>query len=160
MKNNIFNTEFDYFRGDLLTEESNERSHNLDKMSTSELADIFSKEDIEPQRAVAKSLGASQKRLKPILDLVRGQRVEDALNSLSLLPSPWAKSVYKVVASAASNAENNMLMNRDNLKIVHISADNAKSLKRFRPRARGRIGRITKRSSHVMVIVDEDEERS
>ena len=56
MKNNIFNTEFDYFRGDLLTEESNERSHNLDKMSTSELAEIFSKEDIEPQRAVAKSL--------------------------------------------------------------------------------------------------------
>ena len=113
-----------------------------------------------PVRAVAKSLGASQKRLKPILDLVRGQRVEDALNNLSLLPSPWAKSVYKVVASAASNAENNMLMNRENLKIVHISADNAKSLKRFRPRARGRIGRITKRSSHVMVVVDEDEDRS
>ena len=111
-----------------------------------------------PVRALAKQLGASQKRLKPILDLVRGQRVEDALNNLSLLPSPWAKSVAKVVASAASNAENNMLMNRDNLRIVHISADNAKSLKRFRPRARGRIGRIIKRSSHLMVVVDEDEE--
>ncbi len=113
-----------------------------------------------PVRAVAKSLGTSQKRLKPILDLVRGQRVEDALNSLSLLPSPWAKTVAKVVASAASNAENNMLMNRDNLRIVRISADNAKSLKRFRPRARGRIGRIIKRSSHVIVEVDEDENRS
>ena len=113
-----------------------------------------------PVRALAKSLGTSQKRLKPILDLVRGQRVEDALNSLSLLPSPWAKSIYKVVASAAANAENNMLMNRDNLRIVHISADNAKSLKRFRPRARGRIGRIVKRSSHVMVVVDEPEDRS
>ena len=113
-----------------------------------------------PVRALAKSLGASQKRLKPILDLVRGQSVEDALNSLSLLPSPWAKSIYKVVASAAANAENNMLMNRDNLRIVHISADNAKSIKRFRPRARGRIGKIVKRSSHVMVVVDEDEDRS
>ena len=113
-----------------------------------------------PVRAIAKQLGTSQKRLKPILDLVRGQRVEDALNSLSLLQSPWAKSVAKVVASAASNAENNMLMNRDNLRIVRISADNAKSLKRFRPRARGRIGRIIKRSSHVMVGVDEDEDRS
>ncbi len=113
-----------------------------------------------PVRAVAKSLGTSQKRLKPILDLVRGQRVEDALNNLSLLPSPWAKTVAKVVASAASNAENNMLMNRDNLRIVRISADNAKSLKRFRPRARGRIGRIIKRSSHVMVVVDEEEDRS
>ena len=110
-----------------------------------------------PVRAVAKQLGTSHKKLKPILDLIRGQRVEDALNSLKLLPSPWAKSVAKVVASAAANAENNMLMNRDNLRIVHISADNAKSLKRFRPRARGRIGPIIKRSSHVMVVVDEDE---
>ena len=113
-----------------------------------------------PVRALAKSLGASQKRLKPILDLVRGQRVEDALNTLSLLPSPWAKTIYKVVASAAANAENNMLMNRDNLRIVQITADNAKSLKRFRPRARGRIGPIIKRSSHVIVVVDEAEDRS
>ena len=113
-----------------------------------------------PVKALARQIGASQKRLKPILDLIRGQRVEDALNSLSLLPSPWAKTVAKVVASAASNAENNMLMNRDNLRIVHISADNAKSLKRFRPRARGRMGKITKRSSHLTVVVDEDENRS
>ncbi len=113
-----------------------------------------------PVRAIAKQLGTSHKKLKPIMDLVRGQRVEDALISLSLLPSPWAKSVAKVVASAAANAENNMLMNRDNLRIVRISADNATSLKRFRPRARGRIGRIIKRSSHVIVEVDEDEDRS
>jgi len=94
------------------------------------------------------------------MDLVRGKRVEDALNTLSLLPSPWAKTLAKVVASAAANAENNMLMNRDNLRITRISADNAKSLKRFRPRARGRIGPIIKRSSHVIVEVDEDENRS
>ncbi len=111
-----------------------------------------------PVRAVAKKLGASQKRLKPILDLVRGQRVDEALNTLRLLPSPWAKPVAKVVQSAAANAENNMLMDRDNLRIVQITADNATSLKRFRPRARGRIGRITKRSSHVTVVVDEGEE--
>ncbi len=110
-----------------------------------------------PVRAVAKKLGASQKRLKPIIDLVRGQSVDEALVTLGLLPSPWAKSVAKVVASAAANAENNMLMDRDNLRIVQITADNAESLKRFRPRARGRIGRITKRSSHVTVVVDEDE---
>ena len=110
-----------------------------------------------PVRAVAKKLGASRKRLKPIIDLVRGQQVDAALNTLRLLQSPWAKSVAKVVQSAAANAENNMLMDRDNLRIVQISADNAPSLKRFRPRARGRIGRITKRSSHVLVVVDEDE---
>ena len=108
-----------------------------------------------PVRAIAKKIGASQKRLMPIMDLVRGQKVNDALDTLKLLPSPWAKSVAKVVQSAAANAENNMLMNRDNLKIVQISADNATTLKRFRPRARGRIGRITKRSSHLLVVVDE-----
>ena len=113
-----------------------------------------------PVRAVAKSLGTSHKRLKPIIDLVRGQRVKSALDTLSLLPSPWAKTIAKVVASAAANAENNMAMNRDNLRITRISADNAKSLKRFRPRARGRIGPIIKRSSHVIVEVDEDESRS
>ena len=113
-----------------------------------------------PVRAVAKSLGTSHKRLKPIIDLVRGQRVKSALDALSLLPSPWAKTKAKVVASAAANAENNMAMNRDNLRITRISADNAKSLKRFRPRARGRIGPIIKRSSHVIVEVDEDESRS
>ncbi len=110
-----------------------------------------------PVKAVAKQIGASQKRLKPILDLVRGSNVEDALNTLSLLPSPWARTVYKVVQSAASNAENNMFMERDNLRIVHITADPARSIKRFRPRARGRIGRITKRSSHITVVVDEIE---
>ena len=109
-----------------------------------------------PVRAVAKKISASQKRLKPILDLVRGQRVEDAMNTLRLLPSPWAKTVAKVVQSAAANAENNMFMDRDALRIVQITADAATPLKRFRPRARGRIGRIIKRSSHITVVVDED----
>ena len=111
-----------------------------------------------PVRAMAKQIGASQKRLKPILDLVRGQPVNDALDTLSLLTSPWAKVVYKVVQSAAANAENNMLMDRDALRIVQITADQATPLKRFRPRARGRIGRIIKRSSHITVVVDEPDE--
>ena len=79
------------------------------------------------------------------------------MNTLQLLPSPWAKTVAKVVQSAAANAENNMFMDRDSLRIVQITADNATPLKRFRPRARGRMGRITKRSSHVTVVVDEEE---
>ena len=106
-------------------------------------------------QAVAKQVGASPKRLKPILDLVRGQDVNSAVDTLTLLTSPWAKVVSKVVQSAAANAENNMFMNRDSLKIVRITADQATPLKRFRPRARGRIGRITKRSSHITVVVDE-----
>lgn len=111
-----------------------------------------------PVRAVAKQIGASTKRLRPMLDLVRGKQVDEAINTLNLLPSPWAKTVAKVVNSAAANAESNLLLNRNALRIVQITADQARSLKRVRPRARGRIGRITKRSSHITVVVDEAEE--
>ena len=106
-------------------------------------------------QAIAKKIGASPKRLKPILDLVRGRDVNSAVDTLRLLTSPWAKVVSKVVQSAAANAENNMLMDRDSLRIVRITADQSTPLKRFRPRARGRIGRIIKRSSHLTVVVDE-----
>ena len=110
-------------------------------------------------KATARDIGASSKRLKPIVDLVRGKNVNDALDTLRLLPSPWAKTVAKVVRSAAANAENNLLMDPDGLVIVEIVADQAPSLKRFRPRARGRVGRITKRSSHITVVVNETEAR-
>ena len=107
-------------------------------------------------KAIAKDTGASPKRLKPIIDLVRGKPVSEALDTLGLLTSPWARLVAKVVRSAAANAENNLLMDQDNLVIVKIVADGARPLKRFRPRARGRMGRITKRSSHVTVVVNEE----
>ena len=110
-----------------------------------------------PVKATARNIGASPKRLKPILDLVRGMRVSEAVDTLGVLTSPWAVTVGKVVRSAAANAENNMLMNPDNLRIATIVADQATPLKRFRPRARGRMGRVTKRASHITVVVDEEE---
>ena len=82
------------------------------------------------------------------------------MNALRFLPSPWAKTVAKVVQSAAANAENNMFMDRDTLRIIQITADNATPLKRFRPRARGRMGRIIKRSSHITVVVNADGEEA
>lgn len=108
--------------------------------------------------ASAKDVGASQKRLKPILDLVRGTTVRETLDTLSLLNSPWSQVVSKVVKSAASNAENNLLMDPDSLIVSRITADGARSLKRFRPTARGRMGRINKRSSHITVVVSDRRE--
>lgn len=109
-------------------------------------------------RAMAKQIGASPKRLKPIMDAVRGMTVDDALDQLSLMTSPWARTVSKVVQSAAANAENNEFMNRSELRITRISADPARSIKRFRARARGRIGRVTRRASHIIIEVDEPQE--
>ena len=108
-------------------------------------------------RAISSDVGASTKRLKPIMDLIRGKPVSDALDTLGLLPSPWARMIAKTVKSAAANAENNLLLDPDSLVIVKIVADQARSQKRFEPRARGRSTRITKRSSHITVVVDEKE---
>ena len=109
-------------------------------------------------KAISKNVGASPTRLKPIVDLVRGKTVKDALDTLSLLQSPWARNVSKTIKSASANAENNLLMNPNDLVIVRITADGARSLKRIRPKARGRVGRISKRSSHIIVSVNSREE--
>ena len=107
-------------------------------------------------RAISKQVGASQKRLKPIIDLVRGKGVNEAISMLELSASPWAKEIGKTVKSATANAENNMFMNRENLRIVRISADVGTSLRRFMPHARGRMGRMHRRACQITVVVDEE----
>lgn len=106
-------------------------------------------------KAVAKDTGISAQKIRPLVDMVRGKRIDDALNMLRFAESPLASTVYKVVKSAATNAENNFQMTLADLKIVQIYANEARSMKRFRPRARGRASHIIKRSSHITVIVDE-----
>jgi len=108
-------------------------------------------------KAVTKDTGISAQKIRPMVDIVRGKKVDDALNILKFTPSPLARVVAKVVKSAAANAENNFQMAPADLKIVNIYADEARSMKRYRPRARGRANHITKRSSHITVIVDEQE---
>ena len=107
-------------------------------------------------QAVAKGVTISPKKLKWIVQSVRGMKVTDALNTLKFLPSPAAREVAKVVKSAVANAENNLMLNQDDLRIVSIYADKGQVLKRIRARPRGRASRILKRSSHVTVIVDEE----
>ena len=92
-----------------------------------------------------------------MLDMVRGKKVDEALTLLQFTPTPKAKVVAKVVKSASANAENNFQMSPPELKIVSIYADEARTTKRFRPRARGRASHILKRSSHITVIVAEEE---
>ena len=109
-------------------------------------------------RAVAKDTGVSPRKVRPVVDMVRGKKVDEALTILRFVPTPTARVVAKVVKSAAANAENNFQMSPSDLRIVNIFADEARTLKRFRPRARGRVSPILKRSSHVTVIVAEQED--
>jgi len=108
-------------------------------------------------RAVAKDTGISSRKVRPLIDMVRGKKVDEALTILQFTPSPLARVVAKVVKSAAANAENNFQLSPSDLKIVTIFADEAPTLKRFRPVSRGRAHRILKRSSHITVVVAEQE---
>ncbi len=105
--------------------------------------------------AVAKNTGVSPRKVRRLVDMVRDKGVDEALTILKFTPTPTARLVARVVKSAAANAENNFQMTPADLKIVHISADKAPTMKRFRPRARGRAGPILKRSCHITVIVTE-----
>ncbi len=108
-------------------------------------------------RAVTKDTGVSSRKVRLLVDMVRGKKVEEALTMLRFTPSPTARVVAKVIKSAAANAENDFQMTPADLKIVRIFADEARTLKRFRPRSRGRTSPILKRSSHITVVVAEKE---
>jgi len=109
-------------------------------------------------RAVAKNTGVSPRKVRLLVDMIRGKKVDTALTMLRFAPTPTAQVVAKVVKSAAANAENNFQMSPSDLKIVSIYVDEAPTMKRFRPRFGGRASPILKRSSHITVIVAEQGE--
>ena len=108
-------------------------------------------------KAVHKNTGIPASKVRPLVDMVRGKKVEEALNLLRFTPTPKAKLVAKVVRSAAANAENNFQMDPADLKVVKIYVDEARSMRRFKARSRGRASPIRKNSSHITVIVAEQE---
>ena len=108
-------------------------------------------------KAVAKNTGVPPRKVRLLLDMVRGKKVDEALLMLKFTASPSAQVVAKVIKSAAANAENNYQMAPSDLTIVSIFADEARTSKRFRPRSRGRVNPILKRSSHITVTVAEQE---
>jgi large subunit ribosomal protein L22 len=106
-------------------------------------------------KAISKDTGVSPRKMRLIVGMVKGKKVEEALNILRFAPTPNAVIVAKTIKSAAANAENNFQMTPSELKIVKITADEARMLKRFRSRSRGRASEILKRSSHITVVVSE-----
>jgi large subunit ribosomal protein L22 len=107
-------------------------------------------------RAIARHTGIPASKVRPLVDMVRGKKVDEALTLLRFTPTPKAKLVAKLVKSAASNAENNFQMDPADLKIISIFADEAPSMRRYRPRSRGRVSPIRRRSSHITVIIAEE----
>jgi large subunit ribosomal protein L22 len=108
-------------------------------------------------RATAKFIRSSPRKVRLVLDVVRGKPVQEALAILRFMPQHAAREVMSVVASAAANAENNFQMAPDELVITSIYANEGPTFKRFRAKARGQGTRILKRTSHITVVVDERE---
>ncbi len=108
--------------------------------------------------AKAKFIRQSPYKVRRVLDLVRGLPVEEARHVLDLTDRRAAGYVRKVLDSAVANAEHNFALDADELFVSETYADEGPTLKRWRPRARGRATRINKRTSHITVVVSDGEE--
>ncbi len=110
-------------------------------------------------RAQAKYIRQSPYKVRRVLDLVRGLPVSEAEHILSFTQRRAAEPVAKVLRSAVANAEHNFALDADELVVAEAYADEGPTLKRYRPRARGRATRIRKRTSHITIVVaDRSEE--
>ena len=105
--------------------------------------------------AVARYVRISSRKVKIVLDLIRGKSVAEAQAILRFTPKAAAPVVEKVLNSAVANAENNQELSADTLMVAECFANQGPTLKRFRPRAHGRANRILKRTSHITVILDQ-----
>ena len=106
-------------------------------------------------KAHAKYLRISPRKVKIVLDLIRGKDVGTATAILLQTPKAASEPVLKLLKSAAANAENNFSMDPDKLVVTQVFATPGPILKRMMPRAQGRAYRINKRTSHVTLAVAE-----
>ena len=108
--------------------------------------------------AVGTMIRGSARKLNLVAGLIRGRKVEEALNILKFSPKAMSEDVYKVLASAVANAENNHNLDVDTLIVSEASVGKSITMKRFATRARGRSTRIEKPFSRLRVVVREQEE--
>lgn len=100
-------------------------------------------------------LRIAPRKVRLVIDLVRGQTVDRAESQLRFLPQKSAKPILKLLNSAMANAKTNFNKNAENLYVKIIKVDGGPPLKRSRPRSRGRTNRIRKETSHITLILDE-----
>ena len=108
--------------------------------------------------AIGKSIKSSQQKANLVLKSIRGLHVENAVNILQFSRRRISNIILKILNSAISNAENNHQLDIDKLYIKEASVGKSMVLKRFRPRARGRAGKILKTFSRIRILVQEREE--
>ena len=106
-------------------------------------------------KAVAKYVRIAPRKVRVVMNLIRGKNVADAFAILKFTPKAGADVIEKVLKSAVANAENNFDLNVDKLYVASAYVDQGPTLKRIHPRSRGQAFSIFKRTSHVTVVVAE-----
>jgi large subunit ribosomal protein L22 len=104
-------------------------------------------------RAVAKYIRTSPRKMRLVADLIRGKSAQEAWNLLEFTPKRATGPMKKVLESAIANAQNNNDISPETLNVWKVMVDEGPTLKRFRPRARGRASAIKKRTCHITLIV-------
>lgn len=106
-------------------------------------------------QAQAKFIRQSPRKVRLVVDLIKGLSVEAAKDQLAVLPKRAAVTVLKLLNSAAANAKHNKQLEAENLYVARAFVDQGPTIKRFRPRAFGRAGAIRKRTSHITIVLSE-----
>ena len=112
-------------------------------------------ETVAEARATLRYARISARKVKIVADLLRGKSAEEALGIVKFAPKASAEILEKLLKSAIANAENNHYMNRADLIVSEIYANQGPTLKRIRPAAKGSAVRIRKRTSHITIVLRE-----
>jgi large subunit ribosomal protein L22 len=125
-------------------------------MATRQREKAEKRQELKDKRPMAKVkfVRISSSKVRIVIDLIRGKKVDEAVAVLKNTPAAASPVVEKLLNSAIANAKNNKGMLRDDLIVAECFADQGPTLKRFRPRAQGRASRIRKRTSHITIILD------
>ena len=104
-------------------------------------------------RAIAKNVRVTPRKMRLVMDLVRGKNVDEALGILENVNKAASEPVSKLIKSAAANATNNFGFDRENLYIAEIYACDGLRMKRYMPRAKGSASGLVRRTSHITCVV-------
>ena len=106
-------------------------------------------------RATAKYVRVAPRKVKIVVDLIRGKQVDQALAILAYTPKSAAPVVEKLLNSAIANAENNLEMDRSGLYVAEVYPNQGPTLKRYWARSHGRADMIKKHTSHITIVLDQ-----
>lgn len=113
---------------------------------------------MEQAKAIARYVRIAPRKVRLVVDLIRGKEVGEAIAILRHTPKASSPVVEKLLRSAIANAENNHQMQADRLYVKEAYVDEGPTLKRFHPRAKGSASPILKRTSHITVVLSEKKE--